>query len=155
VVNTRFFIRYWLPVILWMIFIFIGSTDLMSAEHTSRFIGPFLRWFAPDITEATIASVQLVVRKCAHLTEYAILAALFYRAFRLHREHVLGAAFIFAGLYAALDEFHQSFVASRTGTPYDIMIDCAGAIIGLAIYRLINRKTCPEPVEGSKIENRK
>ena len=67
--NTRPFIKYWVPVLLWMVFIFIGSTDLMSAEHTSRFIGPVLRWFAPDITDATIASVQLVVRKCAHLAD--------------------------------------------------------------------------------------
>src|SRR5436190_12659513 len=141
------FLKYWLPVLAWMVFIFIGSTNLLSAEHTSRFIGPFLRWWAPGVTDATIASVQLIVRKCAHLTEYAILAALFYRALRLHRARVLGAAFVFAGLYAALDEFHQSFVASRTGAASDVMIDCAGAMIGLVIYRLINRE--------SKIENRR
>src|SRR5947207_10078224 len=141
------FLKYWLPVLVWMVFIFIGSSDLLSAEHTSRFIGPFLRWFAFDVSNATVASIQLVIRKCAHLTEYAILAALFYRALRLHRARVLGAAFVFAGLYAALDEFHQSFVASRTGSPLDVMIDCAGAMIGLVIYRLINRK--------SKIENRR
>ena len=130
-----------------MIFIFVGSTDLLSAEHTSRFIGPFLRWFAPNISDATIASIQLVVRKCAHLTEYAILAALLSRALRLHRERVVVLAFFLAAIYAALDECHQTFVTSRTGTPYDVMIDCAGAIIGLMIYQLIYRK--------SKIENRK
>src|SRR5204863_7440178 len=135
---------YWLPVLAWMVFIFIGSTDLLSAEHTSRFIGPFLRWFAPDVSDATIASIQLIVRKSAHLTEYAVLAALLYRAL-VKRWIVI--AFVISALYAALDEFHQSFVASRTGTAYDVMIDCAGAMIGLAIYRLINRE--------SKIENRK
>jgi VanZ family protein len=120
-----------------MIFIFIGSTDLMSAEHTSRFIGPFLRWFAPDITEATIASVQLIVRKCAHLTEYAILAVLLYRAFRQSTAHVWRAvafAFLVAAVSASLDEFHQAFVASRTGSPWDVMIDCCGALVGLAIF---------------------
>jgi VanZ family protein len=139
--SVRRFLRYWLPVVVWMVFIFIGSTDLLSAEHTSRYIGPFLRWFAPNVSDATIASIQLVVRKCAHLTEYAILAALFYRALRLHGKRALGIAFLLSAIYAALDEFHQSFVASRTGTPYDVMFDCAGAIIGLAIYRLINRKS--------------
>src|ERR1051325_5369443 len=98
---VRAFLKYWLPVVAWMIFIFVGSTDLLSAEHTSRFIGPFLRWFAPDISEATIASVQLVVRKCAHLTEYAVLAALLYRAFR----QSVWISFGIAALYAALDEF--------------------------------------------------
>ena len=120
-----------------MIFIFIGSTDLLSAEHTSRFIGPFLRWFAPDISDATVASVQLVVRKGAHLTEYAILAALLYRAFRQNQPRV-GRAFVMsffiAAVYAALDEFHQSFIASRTGSPWDVLIDCAGALAGVFIY---------------------
>jgi VanZ family protein len=142
---VRTFLKSWLPVLAWMGFIFIGSTDLLSAEHTSRFVGPFLRWFAPDISDATIASVQLVVRKCAHLTEYAILAALLYRAFRVHRERVLALAFVVAAIYAALDEFHQSFVASRTASAWDVTIDCIGALVGLALYSLFRtRKTTIE-----------
>jgi VanZ family protein len=140
------FLKYWLPAIAWMILIFAGSTDLLSADHTSRFIGPFLRWFAPHVSDATIASIQLVVRKCAHLTEYAILAALFYRALRLPRERGLVLAFFFAAICAVLDEFHQSFVASRTASPWDVTIDGVGALIGLVVYAAIeNRK--------SRIEN--
>ena len=141
----RRFLKYGLPVLAWMIFIFIGSTDLLSAEHTSRFIGPFLRWFSPDVTDATIASVQFVVRKIGHLTEYAILAALLYRAFRLYRDRPLVLSFIVAAIYAALDEFHQSFVTSRTGSPWDVAIDCLGAAIGLLIFQLSTK---------SKIGNR-
>ena len=136
--SVRSFLKYWLPVIAWMIFIFVGSTDLLSAEHTSRFIGPFLRWFSPGVSDATIASVQLVVRKCGHLTEYAILAALLYRA--LHRR-LWWAAFVIAGLYAALDEFHQSFVSSRTGSPWDIFIDCIGAALGLLLFSFWSRRS--------------
>ena len=135
--SVRQFLKYWLPVLGWMIFIFIGSTDLLSAEHTSRFIGPFLRWFAPDISDATVASVQLVVRKCAHLTEYAILAALLFRAFRQRAPRVgraLAMSFLLAAVYAAFDEFHQSYVVSRTGSPSDVLIDCAGALAGVLIY---------------------
>src|ERR1043165_3472724 len=87
--KLGFFLKVWLPVLAWMIFIFFGSTDLLSAEHTSRFIGPFLRWFSPDISDATVASIQLFVRKCGHLSEYAILAALLYRAPR----HSAGLSF--------------------------------------------------------------
>src|SRR5947207_10040646 len=135
--NVRSWLKFWLPVIAWMIFIFIGYTDLLSAEHTSRFIGPFLRWFAPGISEATVASVQLVVRKCAHLTEYAILAALLVRAFRQRQpraDRALAISFLIAAVYAAVDEFHQSFVASRTGSPWDVLFDCAGALAGVLIY---------------------
>jgi len=138
----RRFLKLWFPVVAWMIFIFIGSTDLLSASHTSRFIGPFLRFFAPDVTDATIASVQLVVRKCGHFTEYAILAALLCRAFRSHTVRANAAAFFIAAVYAALDEFHQSFVASRTGSPWDVVVDCAGAAVGLMIYvRAVAKRT--------------
>jgi VanZ family protein len=139
---VRSFLKFWLPVIAWMIFIFVGSTDLLSAEHTSRFIGPFLRWIIPDVSNATIASVQLVVRKCAHVTEYAILAAVLFRAFRQGQPRigrVLVLSFFIAAAYAALDEFHQSFVASRTGSPWDVTIDCIGALAGLAIYLIATR----------------
>jgi hypothetical protein len=135
-VRVRPLVKYWLPVLFWMTFIFVGSTDLMSAEHTSRFIGPVLRWFAPEIGEGTIALVQLVVRKCAHLSEYAILAALLYRAFRQGSDRLWRAAalaFLVAAICASLDEFHQSFIASRTGSSWDVMIDCVGASIGLAL----------------------
>lgn len=134
---SRPFLKSWLPVIAWLGFIYISSTDLMSASHTSRFIGPFLRLFAPEVSDATIATVQLVVRKCAHLTEYAILAALLYRALGQQVERSLFAvliAFVVSAIAAALDEFHQSFVGSRTGTPWDVLIDCTGAIFGLMIY---------------------
>jgi VanZ family protein len=139
---VRRFLKYWLPVLVWMIFIFIGSSDLLSAEHTSRFIGPFLRWFAPDISDATVASIQLVVRKCAHLSEYAILAALLFRAFCQNQPRVGRAflvSFFIAAVSAALDEFHQSFVASRTGSPWDVMTDCLGALAGLLIYSRVTR----------------
>ena len=137
---VRAFLKYWLPVLAWMVFIFVGSTDLLSAEHTSRFIRPFLRWFAPDISDATIASIQLVVRKCAHLTEYAILAALLSRALRVHRERVFVLAFLLSATYAALDEFHQSFVATRTASAWDGAIDCVGVLIGLMLYRLVRNR---------------
>jgi VanZ family protein len=140
---VRGVLKYWLPVLLWMVFIFIGSTDLMSAEHTSRFIGPILRWLSPDVSDATITSVQLVVRKCAHLTEYAILGALLYRALRRHRARVFGVAFLIAASYAALDEFHQSFVTTRTASPWDSAIDCIGALIGILLFRAVSQRRNP------------
>lgn len=131
------FLRYWLPAIVWIVVIFVASTDLMSAQHTSRFIGPFLRWFVPDITAENIAAVQLVVRKAAHVTEYAILAALLLRALRgtrpapRGRDAALAAAV--AVTCAAADEYHQSFVATRTGSPVDVTIDAIGAVIGTTL----------------------
>ncbi len=133
------FLKYWLPVLAWLGLIFIGSTDLMSAEHTSRIIGPILRWFDPDISPAAIAQVQFVVRKIAHVSEYAILAALLWRAFRhtgawrLRMSILFLTAGVTAAAFAVIDEFHQSFVPSRTASSVDVMIDICGALVGLTI----------------------
>jgi hypothetical protein len=67
--TPRSFLKYWLPVVAWMIFIFIGSTDLMSAEHTSRFIVPFLLWLKPDMSPETIARIHMLIRKLGHVTD--------------------------------------------------------------------------------------
>jgi len=133
------FLRYWLPLVIWLIMIFIGSTDLMSAEHTSRIIGPILRWLHPGISLARIEQVQFVVRKMAHVSEYAVLALLIFRALvnTTRRARFAGAVLItllISGAFAASDEFHQSFVPSRTSSVRDVMIDITGAILGMTIY---------------------
>src|ERR1700745_3342736 len=76
------FVKYWMPAIVWMVLIFLGSTDVLSAEHTSRFLVPFLRWLDPPISLAALAEIQFGIRKLGHFTEYAILAALLCRALR-------------------------------------------------------------------------
>ncbi len=133
------FLRGWLPVVLWMGVIFAASTDLMSSANTSRFIGPILRWLKPDVSEETIRLVQMVVRKGGHVTEYAVLAALLLRALRgpganPHRTwswSAAGLVLAVAVLYAASDELHQHFVASRYASAWDVMIDSLGAALGV------------------------
>src|SRR2546430_3860314 len=61
------------------------STDTASAEHTSQLLLPILRWLLPWATPGQVDTIHGLVRKGAHLTEYAILAALWYRAFRRGR----------------------------------------------------------------------
>jgi len=111
---------------------FFGSTDLMSAEHTSRILTPLLRWWNPDISPAAIAQVHFFIRKAAHLTEYAILAVLLWRALRGWVDDfwrrialILAPAIIFA----AADEFHQWFVPGRTADVHDVMADAIGATL--------------------------
>ncbi len=138
------FVKYWLPLLLWLGVIFLGSTDLMSAEHTSRFIVPFLRWLKPDISPETLASIHFIVRKCAHLGEYAVLALLLFRAAILtNLKRSLAILYVsvwVACLFVATtDEFHQTFVASRSALATDIMIDSGGAILGLLIGAVFTR----------------
>ena len=112
--KARRIVSYWVPVIAWMLLIFIGSSDVLSAEHTSRFLVPFLRWLDPHISFATIAAVHLVIRKLGHFTEYAILAALLWRGLRgtfvaTSLGIIAAGTFLVTAAFAASDEFHQSF----------------------------------------------
>lgn len=133
------FVKYWLPVIAWIGVIFVGSGDLMSAEHTSRFIGPVMRWLIPDIAPETIGLIQFCIRKAAHLIEYAILVALLWRALfqgtnlKWRRGRVFAGVLLTCVLVAAGDEFHQSFVESRGASPWDVAIDGSGAVFGMLI----------------------
>src|SRR4051812_44107010 len=82
VTKARSFLNYWLPVLIWMVVIFSASGDSRSFQHSSRLIAPVLHWLFPKMQEPTVNAVVTAVRKCAHLTEYAILAWLFWRARR-------------------------------------------------------------------------
>ena len=135
----RVFLKYWLPVLIWLGVIFLGSTEVMSAEQTSRFLLPFLRWLKPDISPETFTQIHFLVRKLGHVGEYAILALLLWRAVRsspaLHMKLsiMFGAVLLGCALFATSDEFHQSFVKSRTPSVRDVFLDVVGALIGLLI----------------------
>ena len=155
----RSLLKYWAPIIGWIVLIFFASGDLMSAEHTSRFLVPFLRWLNPDISAGTLAEIHFCVRKAAHITEYAILALLVSRAiFRdpsqnWARSTLFIGAWIACTVVATCDEFRQSFVESRGASPWDVMIDSAGAIFGLLLYARFSRGFSPN--RQSKIADRK
>ncbi len=105
----------WIPVVLWAGVIF-GLSSIPSLD-------------------TGLGVWDLVLRKLAHLTEYAVLGALLYRALR--REP---AAIALAAAYAATDEWHQTFVQGRHGSPFDWLIDTAGVIVGvLLLVRLAGK----------------
>src|SRR5207253_10900547 len=126
---------HWLPPVLWMGVIMLLSTDTGSAAHTGELLLPLLHWLLPWASPGALAAIHGLVRKGAHLTEYAILAALWYRALtrgsRLAPPAVGWLAFGISLTWAALDEWHQSFVVSRTSSPVDVGIDGAGAALAL------------------------
>lgn len=131
-------LKVWSPVIGWALLMFVASSDALSAEHTSRFLEPLLRWLNPQISAESIAAIHFGVRKLAHLTEYAILAALLWRALRCSLDKsslgsIATITFVIAAAFAASDEFHQSFVATRTPSVHDVVIDCCGAALAIAL----------------------
>jgi VanZ family protein len=99
----------WLPVLLWAAAIFAVS----SIPSLSSGLGVW----------------DTVLRKCAHVTEYAVLGALLYRA--LEREVPALAAGI---AYASTDELHQHFVRGRHASPIDVGIDAVGVALGMLLW---------------------
>jgi len=139
------------PVVVWAIVIFIGSGNVLSAAHTSILL-QFVKWLYPPASPEFLSLIHLLVRKAGHLTEYAILATLAARAFRHSSHQVLRRNWFWLSLLVAIayslsDEFHQSFVPSRTASIYDCMIDTAGAFIGLVIIWLWSRRATDASVE--------
>jgi len=136
---ARLLSRY-LPLIVWLTFIFVASSDNFSANNTSRIIGPLVLWLFPNTSPETLAVIHLIVRKIAHFTEYAILGYLAARAFRTSSHpalanHWLVAALALVVAYALLDEYHQRFVPSRTASIYGSFIDMSGGLVALLALR--------------------
>jgi VanZ family protein len=132
-------------LILWIAVIFFLSTGNGSSEETSLIIGPLLRWLFPEASADLLDFYHAIIRKVAHPTVYGILAFLAARAFAYGREsgrflRWLIPAFLVAAVVAAIDEFNQSYLPSRTGTPRDVVLDLSGAIVALAIYALWQRR---------------
>ena len=135
----RLVARYWLPPLVWMAVIWSMSSDLGSADHTVGAVSWLVSAIAPWATPAQIELIHLGVRKLGHLTEYAILAALWFRALhagrRLPSTRRALAALGISIAWAIGDELHQRFVPSRTASHLDVILDSAGAALALlALY---------------------
>jgi VanZ family protein len=129
-------LEYWTPIVIWLLSIYLFSTDMMSSRETSRFIVPILKFLLPGVSPAGIDFWHAVIRKFAHVSEYFILAVLIYRALRIDGCGRIDAnlrTIVFVALAALLDEFHQSFVPSRTATIIDVGYDCLGGVWALWI----------------------
>ncbi|HWR58400.1 MAG TPA: VanZ family protein [Thermodesulfovibrionales bacterium] len=141
---------YWSPVILWMGFIFWMSSGTFSSDNTSSIIKPFLLFLFPRISPQEIDMVHGIIRKCGHVGEYFILGLLLFRAFRAgsnesRMRRWTSSAFLVVLLYAASDELHQSFVATRTASFFDIAIDAVGGVLaqGVSALRQCRHKKQP------------
>ena len=102
-------VTVWLPIVAWAALIFA----LSSIPSLGTGLGTW----------------DTILRKWAHMAEYAVLA------FLLRRAVSTPWAFVAAVAYAASDEVHQSFVRGRHGAPRDVVIDSVGIVIGLLVAR--------------------
>jgi VanZ family protein len=133
------------PLLLWMGFITFASTGEFSAANTSRILRPILLWLFPNLTPSEFAYTHYLIRKAAHFTEYAVFAFLAARALAGSSQSVLRRAWFIISLllvvsYALIDEYHQSFVAVRTASINDSLIDISGGLAALLLYALWRKR---------------
>ena len=136
--GRQVWLTRYLPLLVWIGVIFFFSSTQGSMSHTSRIIRPLLEWLFPLASEETLLFYHGVVRKAAHFTEYAVLGLLACRAFissaslRFSRRPFI-AAVVLVCVVAVIDETQQSFNPTRTGSPYDVLIDVVGGITAIGI----------------------
>lgn len=135
------FLRY-APIILWIGVIMFLSSGQASMSNTSIFVRPVLKFLFPDAPEEILAVYHGYVRKLAHVTVYAILAFWSARAFvsssqKWLRRFWIRAAFLTVFLVAVIDETNQSFINSRTGSVYDVLLDVTGGAIMISAFYVI------------------
>ena len=136
-------VRFALLVIWIAVIFFLGSGQGSMAE-TSRFIRPLLEFLFPAASEELLTVYHGLIRKLAHIAEYAVLAVLAYRAFSAAttwflRSQLWLAAILLVAATAVADEFIQSFIESRTSSPRDVAIDLAGGAAAVAACHIVGR----------------
>jgi VanZ family protein len=133
-----------MPVLLMLGVMYYFSTDLFSGENTRGAIGRILTWLWPNGTSYT-GRINFVVRKTMHFVEYAVLAALLFRAFRAEspiRWKLSWALYTLAivAVWAFLDELHQGRTTRRGASIYDSLLDLSGGACMLVVIGLVNRR---------------
>jgi len=132
-------LKRYLPLFIWMAFISFASTSEFSSANSSRIIRPLVLWLFPHTSEESLATIHFLVRKAGHFTEYAIMGFLAGRAFSTSSAQVVRrrwfiVALVLIAVYALVDEYHQSFVPSRTASIFDSLIDTTGGLAALLVY---------------------
>jgi VanZ family protein len=141
--NRHDVLKAWIAAILWLILIAIESSALLSATNTSRILYPLLHFlFGLDWDRFEIW--HFFIRKSGHVIGYGILSVLLFRAFRATLPTMTNVkwtlrwatiAVLGTALVASLDEWHQTFIPTRTGTIRDVILDtCAGIAAQTIIF---------------------
>jgi VanZ family protein len=143
--RRRVLLSAWIPAAICVVLIFISSWDTFSSDNTGHFLRPFVQDILGPLADHTWHKLLFDIRKVGHFFAYGFVSLVFFRAwrmtFRLSRSYSAVTASLRAAAVALLstlvlsgaDEFHQSFLPKRTGSPFDVLLDMCGAITCLLI----------------------
>jgi VanZ family protein len=142
--DLKFWISAWWPVAASIAVIATESTEYLGADHTS---GPF-RWafqalFGP-VSDAHWEIIHHLIRKSGHFLGYGAVGLTWLRAWRMTFPALrplarAALALLGTALLASWDEWHQSFLPNRTSSVWDVLLDCAGALLMISIVLIAKR----------------
>ena len=138
--SLKFWLNAWLPVALGIIVIALESTEWMGSENTSDPLRRLFEHLFGPVSVARWDFIHHAIRKSGHFVGYGLVGLTWLRAWWMSLPHsrflddtflaLLGTA-----LMASADEWHQTFLPDRTGSPWDVLLDCCGALaLQLLVY---------------------
>jgi VanZ family protein len=151
-------LKTWIAAVLWLGIIVSESSNFGSAEHTGQLLYPLLH-FLFGLELAHFPTWHAVIRKSGHFVGYFTLSWLLFRAWRDTFPYSgkswamrwARISFFMTAVVACMDEWHQTFLPSRTGNLRDVLLDCTAALVAQIILFLILRKRNSAPVPQLKI----
>jgi VanZ family protein len=135
-----FWVYVWFPVLLGIAIIAIESQEFLGADHTSEPLRLLYEKLFGSVSNAHWADIHHYIRKSGHFVGYGFIGLAWLRAWwltlpRTRFLHDSLLALLGTALVASCDEWHQSYLPNRTGTPWDVLLDCTGAIVlQLVVY---------------------
>ena len=144
-----FWVRTWLPVVIGILMIMVESTEWMGAEYTSTPLRTLFQAIFGHVTDEQWEMIHHIVRKSGHFVGYGLIGLAWLRAWwmTLPKSHFLPDALLAllgTALVATADEYHQSFLPNRTASPWDVLLDCSGAIALQLMVYILMRLTRPK-----------
>lgn len=138
--RRRVLFSAWVPAALCVLLVFLSSSNAFSSDNSSHLLRPLLQDIFGPLSNYFWQSLIYDIRKTGHFLGYGFISLIFFRAwrmtFRLSRSYSAVTASLRAAAIAllstlvlsSLDEFHQSFLPKRTGSPFDVLLDMCGAV---------------------------
>jgi len=147
--RLGYWIYVWAPVAIGIGVIVIESTEWFGADHTSRPLRHLYEYLFGHVSNVQWNHIHHYIRKTGHFFGYGFIGLAWLRAWWLtlpHSKFLPDALLALLGtaLVASCDEWHQTFLPNRTGTPWDVLLDCTGAIVLQLLVYIFMRSFKPK-----------
>jgi VanZ family protein len=141
--TLKFWTSAWLPVFIGIVIIAIESTETFGSNHTSAPLRRLWEAIFGVVTDPRWEIIHHTLRKCGHFFAYGFIGLAWLRAWwmTLPKSQFFtdaGLALLGTALIASCDEIHQTFLPNRTGSAWDVLLDCTGALVlELLVYLFV------------------